>query len=75
MAALREPVPASQLHQRALDRQRGLSGMPSFPWPPGLAPVVGRFAGSISTLTLGDRHVVSRVDGCVKMRRPDRPQP
>jgi hypothetical protein len=46
MAALRAPVSASQLYQRALDRQRGLSGMPSFPWPPGLAPEMGRFAES-----------------------------
>jgi hypothetical protein len=40
------PVPASQLRQRALDRQRGLSGIPSFTWLPGLAPEVGRFPGS-----------------------------
>jgi hypothetical protein len=45
MAALRAPVPASQLHQRSLDSQHSLNGIPSFPWPPEIAPEWGWFAG------------------------------
>jgi hypothetical protein len=35
------PAPAT-----STDRQRGLNGMPIFPWPPGAAPEGGMFAGS-----------------------------